>query len=206
MDWDRYAQYIAERASGYWKRFESFGVDLRGKRVLDLGAGPGAFSQRLVEGGSRLTIWYDKSRHYALRFRSAAARGRPACGQVIGDMGVLPFAQGAFDLVYCRASLHYARSQGATLDEIRRVLGRGGHLYVEFDNFRRVHRDYPRLSWKRLGHHVFGFVSSLLGLHLRPPAFQVAWLVRLRMIGSGLVPVATTVDGDLVAVLARKAG
>jgi len=97
-------------------------VDRKG-RLLDIGCGDGAIAAAL---DAERVVGLDVSpRCVAL----AAGRGTPA---VVGDvLGGLPFAEAAFDTVYCIDVLHHlGRQWDAVFGQIDRVLRPGGTLVV----------------------------------------------------------------------------
>ncbi|MEK6934599.1 MAG: class I SAM-dependent methyltransferase [Nanoarchaeota archaeon] len=55
----------------------------------------------------------------------------------VADSEELPFKDGFFDIIFCRASIHHFHSYGKSLREMKRVLKKKGKLVVTepFDNF-----------------------------------------------------------------------
>lgn len=93
-----------------------------GKRVLDLGAGSGKFTQPLVETGASLVAVEPSE-----AMRAAFARRYPDLPCRAGSATELPFADGSFDAVACGQSFHWFATEAA-LQEIRRVLVPDGRL------------------------------------------------------------------------------
>lgn len=96
--------------------------------VLDLGAGSGWLSHRLVTLGHRAVAvdvidddvdGLGATRHYATGFAAVQA-----------DFDALPFAPEQFDLVVFNGSLHYAADTAATLERAHRMLAPAGTLVV----------------------------------------------------------------------------
>lgn len=106
-------------------------LDLDGKAVLDMGAGLGFDSHRLVLRGARVT---------ALEFSPVLAEaGRinfPNIRWIGGFSHCLPFRSGSFDAVFCNAALHHMRDIPAAISEALRVLRPGGVLITTCDSFR----------------------------------------------------------------------
>lgn len=94
-----------------------------GERVLDLGCGDGALSERLVAAGCRV-VGVDGS---AEQVRAARARGLDAR---VMDGQTLEF-EGAFDAVFSNAALHWMRSADAVIDGVWRALVPGGRFVGE---------------------------------------------------------------------------
>jgi SAM-dependent methyltransferase len=92
------------------------------QRVLDLGCGGGENMWRLAEHAQRV-VGLDVS-HPRLR---AAQRFGPV---VQGGAAALPFAGGAFDVVYAAHVLHHVDAPGALMGQVRRCLRAGGILFL----------------------------------------------------------------------------
>ncbi|MBI5784423.1 MAG: class I SAM-dependent methyltransferase [Rhodocyclales bacterium] len=88
-----------------------------GERILDLGCGVGA--------GSRLL-----RRHGCTPIGLDLAPGRSNRTAVAGNIGDLPFADGAFDGLLAECSLSLAGYTAKTLTECRRVLRPGGKIAI----------------------------------------------------------------------------
>ena len=101
-----------------------------GARVLDVPSGSGVALRGLRPGQDVVVVAADISPTMLRRTRAAAAR-RGAAEQVspvVADVGVLPFADGAFDLVASFTGLHCFPDPRAAVDEMVRVLAPGGVL------------------------------------------------------------------------------
>lgn len=107
--------------------------DLRGKRVLDLGAGHGsfcsAFESRVGEHGLRPGNVLTACDLYAQEIRTETV---PRVGADF-DRG-LPFADATFDVVVCVEVIEHVRNQPALMAEIYRVLKPGGRAIVSTPN------------------------------------------------------------------------
>jgi ubiquinone/menaquinone biosynthesis C-methylase UbiE len=95
------------------------------KRLLDLGCGTGFFLAELTakHPGS---IGLDIS-HAMLKVSDQYVK---AAKLVTGDAEKLPFAPGAFDVVFCKGSLHHTRDHVGFLKHCQRVLGADGVLIM----------------------------------------------------------------------------
>ena len=95
-----------------------------GERILDLGCGDGALTEKLVDAGCRV-VAIDASPE---QVRAARERGLDAR---IADGTALGF-DGEFDAVFSNAVLHWIRDPDAVLAAIHRALVPGGRLVAEF--------------------------------------------------------------------------
>ena len=93
-----------------------------GALALDLGAGTGKFTPRLVATGARVTAVEPVA-----AMRAEFARAAPAVPVVAGEAEAIPFPDGRFDAVVCAQAFHWFATPPA-LAEIRRVLKIGGAL------------------------------------------------------------------------------
>jgi SAM-dependent methyltransferase len=94
-----------------------------GERVLDLGCGDGALTERLVQAGCSV-VGIDSS---AAQVAAARARGldaRVAAGEA------LPFER-EFDAVFSNAALHWMRAAEAVVQSVHRALKPGGRFVAE---------------------------------------------------------------------------
>lgn len=100
---------------------------VRGARVLDLGAGNGMASRAFVLGGAKEVV--------AVEPDASDDVGRGALARVCADLPVqtvsafaesLPLPDAAFDLVYARQVLHHTADLPQALRECHRVLRPGG--------------------------------------------------------------------------------
>ena len=94
-----------------------------GERVLDVGCGDGALTEKLVAAGCRV-VAIDASPE---QVRAARDRGLDAR---VADVTALGF-DGEFDAVFSNAVLHWIRDPDAALQSIHRALAPGGRLVAE---------------------------------------------------------------------------
>lgn len=104
--------------------------DLRGARVLEVGAGSGQAAVEMASAGARVTVLdYVES--------SLAAVERHADGTgvrlqlVRGNAVAMPFATGSFDIVMHQGLLEHFRNPRDLLAENFRALRPGGHVVVD---------------------------------------------------------------------------
>ncbi len=99
--------------------------DVRGKRVLDLACGTGRYARILRERGARV-IALDFSYEMLAQSEKTFARAQ-------GDMNALPLNAAAIDVIVCGLAVGHVADLHRTLQEMARVLERGGTLvYSDF--------------------------------------------------------------------------
>jgi SAM-dependent methyltransferase len=107
-------------------------TDLRGKRILEIGAGTGRDSFPLVERGA--VVYQLDYAENSLRILKRIAVGAGYDVIILGgDTFCLPFRDGSFDVVFHQGLLeHFRRPQAeALLRENIRVIKSGGYLLVD---------------------------------------------------------------------------
>lgn len=130
--WDRYWGDKAQVTDVYPAVTDLLGEitralpDLRGRRVLEVGAGTGREAHALAERGAT-AVALDFSPE-ALRLSRQVS---PAVRLVRGNALTAPFRSGSFDLVYHQGLLEHFRDPAPLLVENRRLLRPGGLLLVD---------------------------------------------------------------------------
>jgi SAM-dependent methyltransferase len=150
-------------------------LDGDGRRLLDLGCGPGTFARRAAGRFASLhVVPVEPSRDFA----------RPGVVRAAGE--ALPLADQSIDVAICLSSIRHVRDRAATLAELRRVV-RGMLVIVELD---------PDAEPARIAHHADRLGSPLLRrlfgplvVRTAPPAAAIATLAHaagfaLRALGS----------------------
>jgi SAM-dependent methyltransferase len=100
------------------------GIDLRGKRTLDLGCGHGGYALALSSCGAQV-VGVDLK----------AAQRLPGIPTLAADALSLPFRDGSFELVICASLIEHVLDPPALLREMHRVLGPSGRAYLSFPPF-----------------------------------------------------------------------
>ncbi len=102
-------------------------ADLEGKRVLEVGCGPGTWYPQLCAAGEYVGVDWNRE-HIAKAANSfGSARARFICGDVSGELG-LP--QGHFDIVFAFGLLHHLDDEQA-----KRLLGAARRLLAPQGRF-----------------------------------------------------------------------
>lgn len=104
-------------------------LNIRGKKVLDAGAGPAVLYEMIYAKGGQY-VASDLSEHNI----EAAIRRVGELEAVVADTCKLPFESSSFDIVCSIGSLEYIPDMEAALLELIRVLKPGGQLVVTFAN------------------------------------------------------------------------
>jgi ubiquinone/menaquinone biosynthesis C-methylase UbiE len=101
-----------------------------GERVLDVACGTGIVARRAAErlGGHGRVVGLDINPAMLDVARSAAAAKELAIEWREGSALAMPFADGAFDVVFCQQALQFFPDRAAALREMHRVLATGGRL------------------------------------------------------------------------------
>ena len=130
--------------------------------VLDLGAGNGWMSWRLIQRGHR-AIAVDIFTDYLDGL--GAIRRYAQLAAIAADFDQLPLPDAAFDLVIYNASLHYSPDYALTLKEARRCLRSDGKIVVlDSPLYRKAeHGERMRSERQALFERTYGFRSEALG-------------------------------------------
>lgn len=120
---------------------------LAGKRVLDVGCGPGFWVRRFCERGLDVTAVDLTETAVRLTKQSLEIFGHNAL-LCVGDAERLPFAGESFDHVNCQGVIHHTPDTEACIREFHRLLKPGGSvlLSVYFKNFLLRHPGLLRLA------------------------------------------------------------
>jgi ubiquinone/menaquinone biosynthesis C-methylase UbiE len=100
--------------------------------VLDLGCGPGVYSNELLDRGWRVR-GVDLSPEM-LKVAAQRVAGRTGVGFSVGQTTRLPFADATFDAVLCIGVFAYVESEEKTIQEIVRVLKPNGCAVLQIAN------------------------------------------------------------------------
>lgn len=125
-----YQRREAQRALPFLSRF----IDVKRARVLELGTGRGGKGIAYARAGMRVTALDVDSDSLVLAAR--AAREYQADAHFLAGDGMrLPFADECFDAVLLDSVIEHVRDAFALLAECKRVLRRGGIVFVVFPPF-----------------------------------------------------------------------
>ena len=106
------------------------GLNVAGQRLLEIGPGEGAESERLIREGARWS-GVDLTAESVARVRTRLAlRGLPFDELRHGSVRSLPFGDDTFDMVFSHGVLHHVPDIAHAQREIHRVLRPDGELVV----------------------------------------------------------------------------
>ncbi len=157
-------EYADELQGGFLKWFDKR-IDMRGKRVLDLGAGYGGRTVRYKELGAKHVVGLEISLPPTEEGSQFAQSRSADVSFLVGIGELLPFTDNSFDIICSYDVFEHVEKLEPVLAECRRVLAPRGTLYAVFPPFY-----HPTSS------HFDGFVSKMpyANLLFRPKTLMQA--------------------------------
>lgn len=120
---------------------------LAGRRILDVGGGPGYFSDAFRSAGARCCA--------VELLLERLSGGMPMIDVVIGDGQRMPIATGVFDICHSSNVIEHVRSPRVFLSEMLRVVKPGGLVFLAFTNWFSPFGGHDTSPW-----HYFGGVRA----------------------------------------------
>lgn len=155
---DLYDEVRPPYPEGFFAAIEAMTGSLQRQRVLDLAAGTGLVTRRLLERGADV-VAVDPGEPMIGRL----LRTSPGARAVVARAERLPFMPATFDVVVCATAWHWVDAD-LTVAEVSRILRPGGHLALLWAN----HMNDARIPWERAQHDVYRQWEVRAGS--RPPA------------------------------------
>jgi SAM-dependent methyltransferase len=123
------------------------GLSVAGRRTLIVGAGTGAEAVALSKSGAEVFAIEPYAPAVSiLALRESLNPDIPI--RPVGAAGeFLPFADGAFQFIYCFAVLEHTQNPYACLDEMLRVLSDDGVLFIEVPDYRFPYDGHYKIPW-----------------------------------------------------------
>lgn len=138
-EWDWVDSALQENVN----RVETELGPLAGRRVLDLGGGPGQYAAEFAKRGAEVT-WHDVSARYR-QIASARASALGLADRIRFSLGYLEEARdlepASFDLVWCRICWYYCMNDAAFARIIADLIRPGGAAWI-------ISPLFPRTSLK----------------------------------------------------------
>ena len=121
------------------KQLDTLAINATGKRVLDVGCGPGNLLVALSADVPELLIGVDVDESFLVFGRSHVENSvdSPAAVPILlrASLPLLPFADATFDLVTCLLVMPHVPDDRLALTELARVLKPGGTLVISGHGF-----------------------------------------------------------------------
>jgi ubiquinone/menaquinone biosynthesis C-methylase UbiE len=114
-----------------------------GERIIDIGCGTGAASQRLLRRATCTVTCVDRSQTMLYRAERRRFAGPVSLHQA--HLGELPFANGSFDAALALNLLYFCDESGSMLADLKRVLRPGGRI-VAYVTHRETMAKWPFVS------------------------------------------------------------
>ena len=140
-----------ERIAEQRALLERFAGSIRGRRLLEIGAGFGVFvAEACRHGADAVGVEpADRDVNAALPIAHAVldAYGLAADRIRAGVGEALPFPDGSFDLVYSANALEHTRDPVRVVAEAARVLRPGGIMQIVVPNYRSLYEGHYGIGW-----------------------------------------------------------
>ncbi|OGT09875.1 MAG: hypothetical protein A2X77_04720 [Gammaproteobacteria bacterium GWE2_42_36] len=137
---------------------EQFCGSLKGKKILDLGAGPGHFCKEFFFRGAQVT-WHDISKNYYDLFIEKYG----AVTNINTQIGYLEESSGKFDIIFNRVCFYYAMNDKRLAHHIIALLNKHGQAYLILNNERQY------LGKQDFVSKIITFLNNHFGLKIGHP-------------------------------------
>lgn len=204
--------------------------EMKGKRVLEVGSGPGFDAYKISLAGAEYT-GIDITPENIVRAKAHLAHFNIAVDVRVGDAEAMEFPDATFDEVYSNGVLHHVPDMEQAFREVRRVLKPGGRFHVILYNRRSIVYGWIVLKWllardgtlaearSRVEHHGTG-AAPLVNVYSRRELTQILEATgfevertRVRKFtwmdmpgGSRITPIVRSVPNALYNVVGRLFG
>ncbi len=152
------------------KQLDTLGINATGKRVLDVGCGPGNLLVALSVDTPKFLVGVDVDAIFLSFGRSQVEKlvERPLATPVLlrAALPTLPFADASFDLVTCFLVMPHVPDDYVALTELTRVLKPGGTLAISGHGFGFPLRYLKRFRLKPLQMYLASLIYRCTGKKL----------------------------------------
>jgi ubiquinone/menaquinone biosynthesis C-methylase UbiE len=114
--------------------------NVKEKKILDLGCGPGIHSKKLSDQGAKV-----KGIDISKELIEIAKNEAPKVEFKVGDINKLPYKDAEFDIVFASLVMGHLKEWDKALSEIKRVLRRDG--FFVFSNYNPVTEKFVKIRW-----------------------------------------------------------
>lgn len=118
--------------------------DVKGKRVLDAGCGPGVYAEWLVSHGAAVVAF--DANEKMVRLAKQRLRGKAEIVQADLEQPLDFLEDDAFDIVVSPLVMDYVKDWGKAFGEFHRVLIKGGHLVFSIEHPQTKYDDHRASS------------------------------------------------------------
>lgn len=105
-------------------------TSVKGKKILEVGAGMGGDSIHLAQKGASVTV-LDFTREALELIEENAKKSKVKITTVQADARAMPFRDNTFDVIFHQGLLEHFKNPQELLDEQKRVLKPGGYIQVD---------------------------------------------------------------------------
>ena len=121
-----YRQFQAFQATLLLSYLQGLGVEVKRKKVLDIGSGVGGYSTQMVACGARVI---------SLDLIRPSYQAGERHSLLTANALVIPLHDESMDLVFCASLIEHVSDPARLLSEIERTLVKGGYCYLSFPPF-----------------------------------------------------------------------
>ena len=157
-------------------------LKIKPRYILDLGCGPGRFSQQLKKYYPGATLVGFDLAYAMLQQAKIKQSWRKKWALVNGDMTAMPFATGLFDLVFANQVIHWSPSLPQVMRELNRVMNVNGCLMFTtlgpdtFHELRQAWAGVDRYAHTNVFSDMHDIGDVLLGEHFVDPVVDMDML------------------------------
>ncbi len=119
------------RSDWKWGRLKD-ALNLKGKRILDVGCGNGYYGWRMLGQGANLVVGVDPTIRFVMQYAALSHFIGPTSNYVLPlKLEELPQGNGGFDSVFSMGVLYHRRDPLEHLAQLKAHLGDGGQMVLE---------------------------------------------------------------------------